>query len=227
MAASRMPLVDVDVRVIKPGKPGGEEDGVIEVKMRRIFKNQNNESQRSGGGKSTAPRAVCPLYPKVKEEGWWLVLGDRNSRELLALRRVSFGNTSFAKLTYAPPEGHHDRPDLVVYLVSDCYIGLDQEVEFARWEHSDHDPYFGGGDGDEARAMMVASGSGSGSGSSRIPAPRGKAGNKPVGKKGKANVEEEEKSSSDDDFWLDPGPGEQAATGATAAMERRKSPARR
>jgi hypothetical protein len=44
-----------------------------------------------GGGGATAPRVYAPRFPKLKEEGWWLVLGDAASRELMALRRVSFG----------------------------------------------------------------------------------------------------------------------------------------
>ena len=75
-----------------------------------------------------APRAVCPLYPKIKQEGWWVVLGDRETDELLALRRVSFGSEARTRLTY---ETRARAGVVVAFLVSDCYVGLDQETELA------------------------------------------------------------------------------------------------
>jgi hypothetical protein len=82
--------------------------------------------------RTSAPRAVCPLYPKIKREGWWVVVGDEVTNELFALRRVSFG--AAATLSLSLDGGDRDRGgdfearDLTVFLVSDCYLGLDQEV---------------------------------------------------------------------------------------------------
>ena len=75
-----------------------------------------------GSGRGNAPRAVTPLFPKMKEEGWWLVLGDRTTRELMALKRVGFGSHATAKLTWQVPEGVSlNDLDLVVYHMS---VGL-------------------------------------------------------------------------------------------------------
>jgi activating signal cointegrator complex subunit 3 len=41
---------------------------------------------RQGSGR---PRVYAPRFPKLKEEGWYLVVGDTSTRELLALKRVS------------------------------------------------------------------------------------------------------------------------------------------
>ncbi|KAK3015087.1 hypothetical protein RJ639_006649 [Escallonia herrerae] len=37
-------------------------------------------------------RAFVPRFPKVKDEAWWLVLGNTSTSELHALKRVSFSN---------------------------------------------------------------------------------------------------------------------------------------
>lgn len=37
----------------------------------------------------TQLRAHCPRFHRAKDEGWFLVLGDVEARELLALKRVS------------------------------------------------------------------------------------------------------------------------------------------
>ena len=99
------------------------------------------EVVREGGRGPTAPRVVAPRFPKIKEEGWWLVLGDVGSETLLALRRVSFGGRTTARLTFSLGGvgqggfgglgGHGgQRPEsLTLFLISDAYLGLDQQYE--------------------------------------------------------------------------------------------------
>jgi activating signal cointegrator complex subunit 3 len=74
------------------------------------------------------------LYPKIKQEGWWVVLGDRDANELLALRRVAFGDETRVKLTYERERGIQNanaknKRVVVAFLVSDCYVGMDQETD--------------------------------------------------------------------------------------------------
>ena len=40
---------------------------------------------------SLTPAAGAPPAAQVKEEGWWLVAGDTATGDLLAIKRVSFG----------------------------------------------------------------------------------------------------------------------------------------
>jgi activating signal cointegrator complex subunit 3 len=149
--ASRLPVVDVTVtRAFSD-----ENERKVEVRLTRATAGGERTSGGKGRGfgnktdrgtgqtdtkhrvtdtgisKSTPPNAVTPFYPKLKQEGWWVVLGDPSTGELLAMRRVSFGTSTLVNLSYE----HLDRgddddrfQDLTVFLVSDCYIGLDQEV---------------------------------------------------------------------------------------------------
>eukprot|EP00803_Ostreobium_quekettii_P005866 evm.model.scf_17.6 EVM.evm.TU.scf_17.6 scf_17:76728-98390(+) len=79
-----------------------------------------------GRGRGVAP-AFAPRYPKVKDEGWWLVLGDPGGQELLALKRLSLrdGQPATVKLEFNVPDGRRDA--VTLFLMSDCYIGLDQQ----------------------------------------------------------------------------------------------------
>ena len=36
----------------------------------------------------------------MKEDGWWLVLGDEATQELYAIKRISFGERASARLNY-------------------------------------------------------------------------------------------------------------------------------
>jgi activating signal cointegrator complex subunit 3 len=67
------------------------------------------------------------LMKQVKDEGWWLVIGNPQTRELYALKRVSF--LDHLNSTLVLPESVIPHQPMKLHLVSDCYIGLDQEYE--------------------------------------------------------------------------------------------------
>ena len=137
-----MPVIDVDARIVdgELASMDGElasERVTVEVRLRRVetsfSEKRFSEKREPTSRRTTPPRAVCPLYPKIKQEGWWVVLGDREANELLALRRVAFGDETRVKLTYEDAKRgiHQDANKRVVvaFLVSDCYVGMDQETD--------------------------------------------------------------------------------------------------
>ena len=65
----------------------------------------------------------------MKDEGWWLLLGEVDSGELLALKRVGFfrEKTKVSLALCAPEE--RCRKIYTLYLLSDCYLGLDQQFD--------------------------------------------------------------------------------------------------
>ena len=72
----------------------------------------------------------APRFPRPKEEGWWLVVGDSATNALLAIKRVQLQRKSKAKLEFALPEGEAGQKQLMLYLMCDAYLGCDQEYEF-------------------------------------------------------------------------------------------------
>ena len=70
----------------------------------------------------------APFYPQRKTENWWLVVGEEKSKSLLAIKRVQIGRQSDIKLEYVVPSPgtHH----LNLYLMSDSYVGVDQDPSF-------------------------------------------------------------------------------------------------
>ena len=74
-------------------------------------------------------KAYCPHFPKVKDEGWWVVLGEVDAAELLALKRLGFiRNRTRVSLAFSAPY-QSCRKIYSLYLMSDCYLGLDQQCE--------------------------------------------------------------------------------------------------
>ncbi|CAI9111861.1 OLC1v1012190C1 [Oldenlandia corymbosa var. corymbosa] len=70
-------------------------------------------------------RAFTPRFPKIKDEAWWLVLGNSSTSELYALKRVSFSDRLVTHMEI--PSTLVDFQGLKLLLVSDCYLGLEQE----------------------------------------------------------------------------------------------------
>lgn len=72
----------------------------------------------------------APFYPMKKMENWWLVVGEESTKTLLAIKRVTIpGRQLQTKLEYTvPTPGKHD---LKLFLMSDSYVGVDQEPSFS------------------------------------------------------------------------------------------------
>ncbi|KAK3734227.1 hypothetical protein QZH41_012947, partial [Actinostola sp. cb2023] len=79
--------------------------------------------------KGSEIKVHAPLFPKSKTEGWWLVLGDTDSGELIALKRLgTIRSTTQTTLSFYTPE-NLGRKIYTLYLMSDSYLGLDQQYD--------------------------------------------------------------------------------------------------
>jgi len=108
-----LPLVSVACAVAPKGALVAGSDAEATVTVR--------QSNRFKSGAKAAVRAAV----KGRDEGWWLVLGSDDDGELLALKRVRVGGAQAEhRLSFAAPDAP-GQYELTVYLISDCYIGLD------------------------------------------------------------------------------------------------------
>lgn len=79
--------------------------------------------------KHSTVRAFVPRYPKVKDEAWWLVLGNATTSELYALKRISFSDQMVTRMALPPTVTNLQ--DTKLFLVSDCYLGFEQEYSIS------------------------------------------------------------------------------------------------
>ncbi|XP_076881517.1 DExH-box ATP-dependent RNA helicase DExH14-like [Bidens hawaiensis] len=70
-------------------------------------------------------RAFTPRFPKLKDEAWWLVLGNASTSELHAFKRISFTDRLVTRMKL--PTTTTSFQGMKLLLVSDCYLGFDQE----------------------------------------------------------------------------------------------------
>ncbi|CAL5363407.1 unnamed protein product [Camellia sinensis] len=86
--------------------------------------------QRDIEGQTEVGHIDAPRYPKAKEEGWWLIVGDTKTSQLLVIRKVSFRRKSNVELVFIAP-GEAEQKTYTLYFVCDSYVGCDQEYSFS------------------------------------------------------------------------------------------------
>ena len=69
----------------------------------------------------------APFYPGQKMENYWLVVGGLEN-SLLAIKRITVGRKLELKLEFVLPSA--GKQDLTLYLMSDSYVGVDQDPGF-------------------------------------------------------------------------------------------------
>ncbi|KAI5815505.1 DEAD/DEAH box helicase domain-containing protein [Pyronema omphalodes] len=83
----------------------------------------------------------APFYPGTKMENWWLVVGEEETKSLLAIKKVTIQRRLEVRLEYTVPTAGHKK--LTLSLMSDSYVGVDQEQQFevdvAEGEDEDED----------------------------------------------------------------------------------------
>lgn len=77
-------------------------------------------------------KAFCPRYHKPKSESWYLVLGIQEQSELVTIARVPVINSKYRNnqvIQFRTPSiiNGNERVIYSLYLLSDCYVGLDQQ----------------------------------------------------------------------------------------------------
>ncbi|XP_054637611.1 activating signal cointegrator 1 complex subunit 3 isoform X1 [Dunckerocampus dactyliophorus] len=98
-----------------------DQEYVLQVSLRRINLGQQRRKQDS--------KAQAPRFPKMKDEGWFLVIGEVDHKALLAVKRVGYvrNHTSVSVAFYTPEKA--GKCIYTLYLMSDSYLGLDQQYD--------------------------------------------------------------------------------------------------
>uniref|UniRef100_A0A3P9AM31 Activating signal cointegrator 1 complex subunit 3 n=1 Tax=Esox lucius TaxID=8010 RepID=A0A3P9AM31_ESOLU len=98
-----------------------DQEYVLQVSLQRINTGQQRRKQDS--------KAQAPRFPKNKDEGWFLVLGEVDRKELLAVKRVGYcRQRNNISLAFYTPE-KTGKCIYTLYLMSDSYLGLDQQYD--------------------------------------------------------------------------------------------------
>ncbi|KAI4494071.1 hypothetical protein M0802_009225 [Mischocyttarus mexicanus] len=131
----QMPMLYIDLTLHGNWEDGNEKKIPLQTNYNQVIDLRENEEytliiKMKRKNHSNTLKAHCPMFQKGKDEGWFLVLGDISKRELWALRRVNGINDHHRiyQLQFTAPRNIGSMK-LTFYLISDCYIGLDQQYD--------------------------------------------------------------------------------------------------
>jgi len=70
---------------------------------------------------------IAPFFPTKREEGWWVIIGDPKTNELLSIKRLTLQQKAKFVLDFvAPRPGKYS---YTLFFMSDSYLGCDQEYK--------------------------------------------------------------------------------------------------
>ncbi|KAF3549948.1 hypothetical protein DY000_02009797, partial [Brassica cretica] len=72
--------------------------------------------ERDMEGRTEVGAVDAPRYPKTKEEGWWLVVGDTKTNHLVAIKRVSLQKKAKVKLDFQVPSEAGEKPYTLLHV---------------------------------------------------------------------------------------------------------------
>jgi pre-mRNA-splicing helicase BRR2 len=115
--ANRYPNVEVNYEVEGVVEQGGS--GVVRVLLEREWEEDE-----------TVGPVTAPFYPLVKTEGWWIVIGDVETKTLLAVKRTTLERKVGVSMRFSCPDGRAvGKMGVKVYVMCDSYMGVDQEYD--------------------------------------------------------------------------------------------------
>ncbi|KAI5289506.1 DEIH-box ATPase, partial [Ascosphaera aggregata] len=115
---NKYPNVDLDFTVVDPENIKAGEPAYLDIKIERDVE-EDEEVDLT---------VSAPFYPEKKMESWWLVVGEEKTNSLLAVKPVVIHRALSVRLEYiVPSPGEHE---LSLFLMSDSYIGVDQDPTF-------------------------------------------------------------------------------------------------
>ena len=81
-------------------------------------------------GEVGVSKVHAPFYSKLKEEGWWLVVANTATNELLSIKHMTMAKLKYnAQLDFEAP-AEAGEVEYTLMFMSDSYTGCDQEYEF-------------------------------------------------------------------------------------------------
>ncbi|CAM9305978.1 unnamed protein product, partial [Phaeothamnion confervicola] len=117
--AKVLPDVDIAVDVYVEDEEQIAENDLVTIK---VTLTRNNVPE---GG--TTPPVYAPLFPVPLEEGWWVLVGSIRQDQIFSYEKITDQGRVAEKEVKMLAPNKAGMVNLDVFIVSDCYIGLNQQ----------------------------------------------------------------------------------------------------
>lgn len=120
---------DLDVKVAVQDATSIRANGSVSVKVTleraEDDDDDDDDDEASDSGPTVYGTVVAPRYPRMKMENYWIVIGDAESNELFAIKRVMVGKELNVDLSFDAPKDLGPR-QLNVYVMCDSIMGVNE-----------------------------------------------------------------------------------------------------
>ncbi|CAK7562243.1 MAG: Pre-mRNA-splicing helicase BRR2 [Sporothrix epigloea] len=72
----------------------------------------------------------CPFFPGERTSGWWLIVGEESTKTVIGIRYVTVGRKPLELRLKARLPDEPGKHTFKLYLLSDSYVGVDQDPSF-------------------------------------------------------------------------------------------------
>ncbi|CAK7215283.1 Pre-mRNA-splicing helicase BRR2 [Sporothrix curviconia] len=72
----------------------------------------------------------CPFFPGERTSGWWLIVGEESTKTVIGIRYVTVGRKPLELRLKARLPEEPGKHTFKLYLMSDSYVGVDQDPSF-------------------------------------------------------------------------------------------------
>ena len=119
---NRYPEINLEIKFIDDNNNFNLGDNICAeiILNRTLIDNSNN---------GILTNVYSNYYPKVKEENWWIIIGDEVSNKLFFIRKLYFNKSLKIPVNFEGPESEGIY-SYKVFLICDSWIGCDQEENF-------------------------------------------------------------------------------------------------
>ena len=73
----------------------------------------------------------APQFTKPKDEGWFIILGNSDNNDLVALKRIGFIRSKTVVTLSVTTPSLPGRHSYTLFIISDSYLGLDQQYDIS------------------------------------------------------------------------------------------------
>lgn len=102
---NRYPSIEVELK-LQESKVAQGESATLSISLER----DGDEDEEVGP-------VIAPFFPGRKEEGWWLVVGEPETKTLLAVKRITLQQSQTVQLDFAVPDTKLGPMECKVYLM--------------------------------------------------------------------------------------------------------------
>ncbi|CAK7209830.1 Pre-mRNA-splicing helicase BRR2 [Sporothrix bragantina] len=105
-------------------------DMFLKVKLAREEDEDEADEEEESDETEFDNSVHCPFFPGERTSGWWLIVGEESTKTVIGIRYVTVGRKPLELRLKARLPDEPGKHTFKLYLMSDSYVGVDQDPSF-------------------------------------------------------------------------------------------------